>query len=80
MQAYLPEVLERLRLHAVKGEDAALVEGGQVAGQVPRRGTALRQHRLQSRCEYGISLSMGHGLDRSDPWTHVDMSEILTRP
>ena len=55
MHAYLPEVLERLRLHAVKGEDAALVEGGQVAGQVPGRGTTLRQHRLQSCCEYGTT-------------------------
>ena len=27
-----------------------------------------------------VSLSMGHGLDRSDPSTHVDRSEILTCP
>ena len=26
-----------------------------------------------------LSMSMGHGLDRSDPSTHVDRSEILTR-
>ena len=28
----------------------------------------------------GVSLSMGHGLDRLDPPTHVDRLEILTRP
>ena len=27
-----------------------------------------------------MSLSMGHGLDWVDPSTHVDRSEILTRP
>ena len=27
-----------------------------------------------------LSLSMGHGLDRSDPPTHVDRTEILTSP
>ena len=27
---------------------------------------------------FEVSLSMGHGLDRSDPSTHVDRSEILT--
>ena len=27
-----------------------------------------------------LSLPMGHGPDRSDPSTHVDRSEILTRP
>ena len=27
-----------------------------------------------------LSLSKGHGLDMSDPSTHVDRSEILTRP
>ena len=27
-----------------------------------------------------VSLSRGHGLDRSDPSTHVDGSEIFTRP
>ena len=27
-----------------------------------------------------LSLSMGRGLDRSDPLTHVDRSENLTRP
>ena len=29
---------------------------------------------------FKVSLSMGHGLDRSDPLTRLDRSEILTRP
>ena len=30
--------------------------------------------------KFCLSLWMGHGIDRSDPSTHVDRSEILTRP
>ena len=33
-----------------------------------------------SNVNLNVSLSMGHGLDRLDPSTHVDRSEILARP
>ena len=54
-----------------------------------RRGTILdychgelleAESAAEAEQSMGVSLSMGHGLDRSDPSTHVERSEILTRP
>ena len=48
-------------------------------GRITEVNFILRKAHLR-RAQAGLRLGMGNRLDRSDPSTHVDRSEILTRP
>ena len=56
------------------------VRGGGAAAEKCRLHSLAQSVGRRSLSQSPLSLSTGHGLDRSDPSTHVDRSEILTRP